>query len=101
MIRKQSSIAAVIILLGLILSPVAHADSKQVGRVVEHEVSTGQQGNRRHDLPRLAVTALGNIELFPGLLQWVTAVAGKPFNGKKCRSLETSEKNFYGKKIEN
>src|SRR5260370_1325992 len=54
-------------------------------RVVDVRVggalSLAQENGRRHDLPRLAVTALWHVLRDPGLLQGVTDVGGKPLNG--------------------
>jgi len=41
----------------------------------------GEQGDGGHDLPGLAVAALGNIFFDPGLLDGVAAVGGKAFDG--------------------
>jgi deoxyhypusine synthase len=40
----------------------------------------GQQRGGRHDLPGLAVAALGHVQLLPGLLQRVGAVGRQPFD---------------------
>src|SRR5471030_660980 len=41
-----------------------------------------QQGCGRHDLPRLAVTALHHVQLSPGLLHRVRTVGGQAFDGE-------------------
>ena len=41
----------------------------------------GEQGDSGHNLPGLAVAALGNVFLHPGLLDGMAAISGETFDG--------------------
>jgi hypothetical protein len=64
-------------------------------RVARSRLGCEQRG-RRHDLSRLTVAALRNVELDPGALHGVAAIGGQPLDGSHSLAGERAERQHAG-----
>src|SRR5437016_9886457 len=56
----------------------------------------GEQRRRRHDLPALAIAALGHVFLNPGLLDGVRAIGGEPLDRSYLLARDAGDRRHAG-----